>query len=138
MRKATRLLSIFLHVLCIRYAKSETYNISSAGELVDFSDKVNSGSNFTGTTVYLINDIEFTDKLSQNFKPAGSSTSEDDFKSFNGIFDGQGYTVSNLNINSSAIDVGLIGYSLGSTVKNVVIDSTCCHRYIQRIILLLH
>ena len=95
--------------------------IRSAVDLVDFSRVVNSGaSDFEGTTVFLDSDIDFTDEFSQQFEPIGN-----DDNNFLGTFDGQGHIISNLEINSYLEYVGLFGYSYGTTIRNVVMDSSC-------------
>ena len=95
--------------------------IHNASELVSFSEDVNSGTNYSGTTVYLDSDIEFSSSLSQQFEPIGKSI----YFYFNGIFDGKGHAISNLTFNSSFQHVGLFGYSEGVNIKNVVMDSSC-------------
>ena len=95
--------------------------IRSAADLVDFSKIVNSGiSNFKETTMYLDSDIAFTEELSQQFKPIGNGNNY-----FIGSFDGQGHVISNLSIKSAITYIGLFGYSGGSRIRNVVMDSSC-------------
>ena len=94
--------------------------IHNTSEFIDFSDNVNSGTSYSGTTIYLDSDIAFDSSLSQQFEPIGSSTSY-----FQGTFDGQGHTISGLTLNSSSEYVGLFGYSNGAVVKNVVLDESC-------------
>ena len=95
--------------------------IRSAVDLVDFSSVVNYGtSDFSGTTVFLGSDVDFTDELSQQFEPIGK-----DYHNFLGIFDGQGHTISNLKLKTSSFYAGLFGCSDGTTIKNVVMDSSC-------------
>lgn len=43
--------------------------------------------------------------------------------SFEGTFDGAGYTISNLNFNSGNLDHALFGYVKGGTIQNLNIDS---------------
>ena len=62
--------------------------INSASDLIDFSNNVNNGTNYFGTTVFLDADIDFSGGLSEQFEPIG--TSESIF--FQGTFEGQGYT----------------------------------------------
>ena len=92
--------------------------IKTAEELVDFSKAVKSNSTiFKGTTVALESDIAFTDELSKKFEPIGYSY---------GVFDGQGHTISNLEIKTQSMYyVGLFGSVNGLTVKNVVVDDSC-------------
>ena len=44
---------------------------------------------------------------------------------FQGMFDGQGHTISNLAISSSSQFTGLFGYLNGALIRNVVLDSSC-------------
>ena len=70
-------------------------------------------------------DINFKEgdvDLSNLFTPIGDFDSS---KSFTGTFDGQGHTIINLNINTTAKGAGLFGFTTASTIKNVVIESTC-------------
>ena len=99
----------------------EDVKISTASKLIEFANSVNNGGNYTGSTVFLDSDIEFTDELSQQFEPIG----KDSAHCFKGTFDGQGYAIRNLKVNSSFVNVGLFGYSSGQITRNVVIDSSC-------------
>ena len=69
----------------------------------------------------LDSDIVFSDESSKQFKLIG----KDSNKYFNGIFDGQGYTISNLTVTSSGRYAGLFGLTYRLTIKNVVIDDSC-------------
>ena len=91
--------------------------IKSTDGLIEFSINVNSGTNYSGTTVFLDSDIDFSGK---EFVPIGNAS-----KYFLGTFDGQGHTISNLTITSSSQYIGLFGYSEGLTIKNIVMDSSC-------------
>lgn len=61
--------------------------------------------------------VDFSKKTSS---PAGINS----INYFLGTLDGQGYIIKNLAINSPLQYVGIIGYSKGSTIKNVVLDSS--------------
>ena len=93
--------------------------IHNTSEFITFSIDVNSGANYSGTTVYLESDLDFSGGLSEQFEPMGSYRIP-----FDGTFDGQGHTISNLVVNSSSRYVGLFGYSTGS-IKNFVLGSSC-------------
>lgn len=97
-------------------------NIRTAQEFIKFSSDVNSGSNLDAT-VFLQNDIDFAG-LSGQFQSIGKYI---DFeKSFSGVFDGQGHTVSYLTLqNTDYWDFGLFGVSCGATVRNLIMDRTC-------------
>ena len=92
--------------------------IKSVDEFIQFKDDVNSGSDYSGTTVFLDSDLSLA---GETFEPIGTSNA----KCFLGAFDGQGHVISNLEMNSSTQYVGLFGYSGGFTVKNVILDSSC-------------
>ena len=92
----------------------------------DFND-------FEGVTFKLLNDIDLYEEDENGepkcFKPIGSYRNE---RVFRGIFDGQGYTVKNLNQNTWALDFGYYYSDLGlglfsclenATIKNLVIDN---------------
>ena len=103
-------------------ALSYEHRITTVSELITFSNNVNSGISYSGTTMFLGADIDFSGGLSEQFEPIGNSSS----KSFQGTFDGQGHTISNLAMNSSSQYVGLFGYSSGGAIiRNVVLDSSC-------------
>ena len=104
---------------------SDIIRIRDAGELIEVSSSVNGGANFSGTTVLLDSDIDFSEELSQQFEPIGKYRLFEFYIPFLGTFDGQGHTISNLKINSTLESTGLFGYSEGSTIKNVVLDSSC-------------
>ena len=92
--------------------------ITSVDEFIQFKDNVNSGKNYSGTTVFLESDLSLA---GETFEPIGNSNS----KYFLGVFDGQGHVISNLEMTSSSRYVGLFGYSKGLTIKNVILDSSC-------------
>jgi hypothetical protein len=98
-------------------AQRDTFYISTAEQLkglsVLVSDGTNGTSNFNRKTIILANDIF----LSGNFAPIGNGST----RTFNGTFDGQGYTISGLSV-SDAEYAGLFGY-VGSNgqIKNVKI-----------------
>ena len=118
------------------YAVWAPIHISTAEDLVEFSRIVNTGKiDYTGSTVYLDSDIEFTPELSEQFEPIGRS----DVIYENGnpsvlilcnlTFDGQGHAIKDLTINASSsypsMYAGLFGYASGAIIKNVVMDKSC-------------
>ena len=97
--------------------KTATF-ISTAEELFAFANEVNVNKNaFNGKTVYLMADIDLADAA---WTPVGQTGATQ----FKGTFDGQGYTISNLNIDATAqtganYSSGLFGWLNAATVKNV-------------------
>lgn len=64
----------------------------------------------------LMNDIDFSGK---DYSIIGESNTS----AFTGIFDGNNYTIRNVNIESSNQYVGLFGYINGGTVKNLKLEN---------------
>lgn len=111
-------------VLKVRVSANEVVLIRNASDFVELSESVNNGkSNYSGTTVYLDDDIYFTDELSEQFSPIGSNY----LKYFLGTFDGQGHTINGLTMNKIELTTGLFGYSKRITIRNVVIGSSCSY-----------
>ncbi|MBQ5844333.1 MAG: hypothetical protein IIW52_05705, partial [Alistipes sp.] len=72
------------------------YTIYSAAGLKWFANEVNvNNQTFDGKTVKLANDIDLNNEL---WAPIGQTGA----KTFNGVFDGQNHTISNLNVDSSS------------------------------------
>lgn len=70
--------------------------ISTAEEFFAFANEVNVNNNaFNGKTVYLVADIDLDNAAWTPVGQTGATT-------FNGVFDGQNHTISNLNVNSEA------------------------------------
>ena len=90
--------------------------ITSVDKLIQFKNNVNSGNNYSGTTVFLDSDLPFAGKT---FEPIGNKTCY-----FSGVFYGQGHVISNLAMTSSLQYVGLFGYSRGLAIKNVILGSS--------------
>ena len=92
-------------------ARTEIYD---ATDLKAFADRVNAGESFTGKTVLLMLDIDLIDIA--NWVPIGRYSSVQ----FDGIFDGQGHVIKNLNSTSG----GLFGYAgTNAVIKNLGIAS---------------
>ena len=112
-----------LFVMCVVLSSANGLTITTAEQLVTFSNDVNKGTSYYGSTIYLGSDIEFTSSLSNQFHPIG----KDETNYFNGTFDGQGHVISKLAIINPATSLytGLFGYSKDATIRNVVMDSSC-------------
>ena len=92
---------------------NDIYVIATADDLLDFATMVNSGS--TSIKGILATDIDMSGKI---WTPIGTYSVP-----FQGIFDGNGYTVSNLTManNNTYDQAGLIGYALNATIRNVIV-----------------
>ena len=106
------------------------YIITKAEELAWFRDQVNSGNNFIYAKIS--EDVEVIDMStvchaadeSQNleelsWKPIGKN---DYGYQYRGTFDGNGKTITNLYINASQNNVGLFGYTMEGTIKNLTFE----------------
>ena len=92
------------------------YTISTAAELAGLAEIVNGGDTLHGVTINLAGSID----LEHNeWTPIGAGTGK---KAFQGTFNGNGYTIYNLNVND-ADGAGLFGYAFaegkGAAITNV-------------------
>lgn len=91
----------------------DVYQIGSGGELAWFAQEVNAGRGAAYNAV-LTKDIDLGD---EEWTPIGRSA-------FNGTFDGQGYTIKGLYINSSDSNQALFGYVNGGTVRDLIVEGS--------------
>ena len=98
--------------------KENRYEIISAEGLTSFGKLVNeAGMSFNKETILLTVDVDLKNAV---WTPVGQTGATQ----FKGTFDGQGYTISNLNIDATAqtganCSSGLFGWLNAATVKNV-------------------
>ncbi len=107
--------------------QSKILKISTADELKAFRDDVNSGNTYEGWYVYLTNNIILD--LNEEWEPVGFySQDTENIKKvleneknnpFKGIFDGKGYTIDNVYINTSDICKGIFGLVIDGEIKNI-------------------
>ena len=95
--------------------------IANIEEFIKFTNNVNSGANYSGVTVFLDSDLDFSGELFVKFEQIGIN----DINTFQGIFDGQGHMISGLSLKSNSAYTGLFGHSYGATIRNVVVGDTC-------------
>lgn len=102
----------------------KTINIFSAEELALFAKEVNNGNDYSGWTISLANDIDLSGK---RWTPIGKSG-----KPFSGKFNGQTYTISNIEIKSPSVsDVGLFGLTTNGSVDNITIENAKIKGYLD-------
>ena len=100
------------------------YEIGSLDQLKFFRDAVNDGNTFAGQTVLLTASIDLNN---EEWTPIGKSG-----KTFQGTFDGQGNTVSNLYINTpTQDDVGFFGFTSVGEIKNLTIENANVTGYLD-------
>ncbi|MDF3001519.1 MAG: hypothetical protein K0Q48_1638 [Bacillota bacterium] len=96
------------------------YVISSDTQLFWFAEQVNAGEMFEGTYISLDSDLELT----KEWTPIGSSSTI----AFAGVFDGQGHTISGMQIGTSATPAaisyaGFFGFMKNTAeIKNLHLD----------------
>jgi hypothetical protein len=95
--------------------------LTSVAELEYIRSMVNAGTDtYAGKTIVLQNDIQLNPDII--LAPIGDFKAE---KAFSGIFDGNGHTISGLNVADLSGDnstAGLFGYVKGATVRNLTLD----------------
>ena len=107
-----------------RFDINDDFVINTKEDLILFSKLVNEvGMNFSGKTVKLAANI---DLAGVDWKPVGQTGATQ----FQGVFDGQGYTISNMTVNnpsqSTNVSSGFFGWlenTSGVVVKNVKFDN---------------
>ena len=108
--------------------KDSPYIITKAEELAWFRDQVNGGNK--KICAKIADNVEVIDLKNfchaadaskkideQSWVPIGNSN-----KPYQGTFDGNGKTITNLYINASQVNVGLFGYTYGGTIKNLTFE----------------
>ena len=104
---------------------TDPYQISTAEGLKWFRDKVNNAKtpDETKICVELTEDIDLS---GEEWSPIGIGQGVYwGSLSYSGTFDGKGHTIKNLSIdNSSANFVGLFGYVLGGTIRNLTVSGS--------------
>ena len=99
------------------------YTIKNLKELQIFRNTVNAGNTYQGKTVKLAADIDLN---GEEWTPIGTSKNP-----FNGTFDGQNHTISNLVITGSSSDVGLFGRTNDGEVKNLTVNNAKVSGYLN-------
>ena len=103
-------------------------SIYTVADLINFRNKVNSGTTYYNYVVKLEADLDLT---GVTWTPIGRVTKQNDkFYDFYGTFDGQGHTIRNLTVGddgSYTIDDGhnngLFGGTRNATVKNLIMEN---------------
>lgn len=105
------------------------FTLNTSEQLAGFAKLVDDGNTFEGKTIKLTTDVNLNaqdaDGKRINFNPIGHSSNG---RSFNGVFDGQGHTISNLyeqnDLNAWQYEgeyYGLFAYTNGAIIKDVTI-----------------
>ncbi|MBQ8893909.1 MAG: hypothetical protein IJ043_05810 [Clostridia bacterium] len=103
---------------------AKAFTISTPEELNKLAT-LSKGTNFAGYTFILLNDIDMSGTASFAMIGAGdpeTATGKDTTKVFAGTFDGQGHTISGLNISSTSSWGGFFVALKNATVKNFTLS----------------
>ena len=104
-------------------------SIGTVDELKAFRDDVNSGNSYEGKYVYLTDNI--TLDINEEWEPIGiylnDATTPDDERniSFKGIFNGCGYEINGIYINTTEKVKGLFSFVTGGKILNLGIGENC-------------
>lgn len=104
---------LLVSLLTLKSAADKELRIATLDDFYSFVASVENKTTYSGTTVLLDTDLT----LSKTIEPIGVSSAI----TFNGVFNGQGHVIHNLNVTSNSSEVGLFGYSIGLTIRDVVI-----------------
>ena len=104
---------------------NKPFLISTAAELAWFRDHVNENYDNVKSSAKLTADIDLSDfchaaddsKIEKSWVPIGNSNNK-----YQGTFDGNNKTITNLYINASQLNVGLFGYTYEGTIKNLTFE----------------
>ena len=106
------------------------YKIQYIEDLVELSEKVNSGETYAGKTIILSRDLDFKnkdsykDKDSELYTQLTTGNGFTPIKTFSGTFDGKNHRIDNLYIynNKGQFDpIGFMGTMVNGTIKNLTI-----------------
>ena len=109
------------------YPDADAYRLETVEDVQIFGDLIAAGNTFAGKTVHLMNDLDFT---GIDFIPLGASTGMKGSaraplydRCFQGIFDGNYHTFSNVNISSMWYGTALFPVTYGAEIRNFGIAS---------------
>ena len=112
------LLGLLLAVLPV---SAQDVLIGTESELREFASNVNSGTDYSGQTIYLTTNITLTDGA---WTPIGTPIGTSGHP-FSGHFEGWGHTISGLSIDAGSSDYqGLFGYVDGGSIHDVAVTGS--------------
>ena len=117
--RTTLTATVLVALLCSR---STGLDIRSKEDFMTFARKVSFGNSYKDKTIYLHDDLDLAGEV---YEGMGNFLDDGTLNSFQGTFNGQGHTISNLYIETSNAVAGLFGCVSAGAVENVVLDNTC-------------
>ena len=106
----------------------DVVEISTVNQLKEFRNAVNSGNTYAGKTVKLTADLDLS---GENWKPIGNVAAYPG-QAFQGVFDGNGKTISNLTSNDETANwscAGLFGSISNGTIKDLTLTNVNIQSY---------
>ena len=106
--------------------EADPYLIATAEDLAAFRDEVNASADKSTSTLCakLTANIDLG-KQEGNWTPIGRMTNTySSYVGYAGTFDGNGFTISGLNIEAATQYQGLFGYVKGGIVKNLTVEGS--------------
>lgn len=106
---------------------TKTATLTTAEQLAGVTALNKQGQKFEGWTLKLGANIYLNEGNAADWATAAPANAWRPIQNFNGIFDGQGYTISGLYANASLqtdAGIGLFGWLNGATVRNLVITNS--------------
>lgn len=114
----------------------DTFYIENGAQLAGLASLVNSGIDFNGKTIELVEDIVLNDTAGWQqwdsdtpglnvWTPIGSYVNDGDDetdKPFSGTFDGQGHTISGIYISTGSDYQGLFGYCYNGEISSLSVE----------------
>ena len=102
----------------------DPYIIKTADQLAFLADQVNSGTNYPGEYIKLGNNIDLSSYAAgEGWNPIGYMINMGPRQAFQGNFDGDGHTITNLSMNRPNENyIALFGYNSG-TIENIGIEN---------------
>lgn len=128
-----KLLTLSLFVLCSWYSAMAQFSGSGSGTSSDpykiyNPDQLSQVRNFLstpGVCFKLMNNIDLGEWIPENYPSQGWQPIGSNSAPFQGVFDGNGKSITNFSINRSTMNyVGFFGYTSGATIKNLTISGT--------------
>ena len=104
-------------------ADGDVVEIGTVDQLKAFRDAVNSGNTYAGKTVKLTADLDLSGE--SNWTPIGNLVAYPG-QSFNGTFDGDGHSISNVTSSDNTYEhavAGLFGSVVNGTIKNLTVKN---------------
>jgi len=111
--------------------EASAFTVSTARELAKLGEMVDAGNSFAGKTIYVTEDLDFSDYPTWNGigygAGSGGGVVADGSIPFSGTFDGQFHHFKNINFKGSTRYLGIFSHTEGAILKNIIFDEGTVH-----------